>query len=30
VVAAVNDREIGGYTFPTGGYGTVPVRWRCR
>jgi uncharacterized membrane protein len=30
VVAAVNDREIGGYTFPTGGYGAVPVRWRCR
>jgi hypothetical protein len=36
VVAAVNDREIGGYTFPADdaddaeGYGTVPVRWRCR
>jgi hypothetical protein len=30
VVAAVNDREIGGYTFQEDGYGTVPLRWRCR
>jgi hypothetical protein len=29
-VAALNDREAGGFVSPNDDFGIVPVRWRCR